>query len=105
MMNIQPHVYYLAQSAVDAAKETAEQTKDIVSKITTGKIAQAFFVILATYLILKLLDWLVIWLSERIAKSWRLRVKQFQPFLRMVLFTVVTVKLDGERHFFFELNN
>ena len=105
MMNIQPHVYYLAQSAGDAAKETAEQTKDIVSKITTGKIAQAFFVILATYLILKLLDWLVIWLSERIAKSWRLRVKQFQPFLRMVLFTVVTVKLDGERHFFFELNN
>ena len=89
--------YLLAQSArsaaKDAANETAEQTKDIVSKITTGKVAQAFLVMIATYLILKLLDRLVIWLSERIAKGWRLRVKQFLPFLRMVLLTAVTVFL------------
>jgi len=50
-------------------------------------------VMIATYLILKLLDRLVIWLSERIAKGWRLRVKQFLPFLRMVLLTAVTVFL------------
>ena len=89
--------YWLAQSAAesagDAAKETAEQTKDIVSKITTGKVAQAIFILLATYLILKLLDWVVIWLSEKIAKEWRLRVKQFLPFLRMVLFTIVIITL------------
>ena len=85
--------YWLAQSAGDAAKETAEQTKDIVAKITTGKIAQAFFVLLATYLILKLLDWLVNWLSERIARGWRLRVKQVLPFLRLLLFTFVTIFL------------
>lgn len=85
--------YWLAQSAGDAAKETADQTKEIVAKITTGKVAQAVLVLIATYLILKLLDRLVIWLSERIAKQWRLRVKQVLPFLRMVLLTFVTVFL------------
>ena len=92
--------YWLAQSAGDAAKEagdaakeTAEQTKDIVSKITTGKVAQAVFIVLATYLILKLLDKLLIWLSEKIAKEWRLRVKQFLPFLRMVVLTTAIVIL------------
>ncbi len=85
--------YWLAQSAGDAAKETAEQTRDIVSKISTGKVAQAVFVLIATYLILKLLDRLVLWLSERIAKEWRLRVKQVLPFLRMLLLTFVTVFL------------
>ena len=85
--------YWLAQSAGDAAKETAEQTKDIVSKITTGKVAQAVFILIATYLIVKLLDWLVNWLSERIARGWRLRVKQVLPFLRLLLFTFVTIFL------------
>ena len=91
------NLYWLAQSAADSAKDaaedTAEQTKDIVSNITTGKVAQAIFVLLATYLILKLLDKLIIWLSERIAKEWRLRVKQFLPFLRMVVLTIVIVFL------------
>lgn len=91
------NLYWLAQSAADSAKDaaedTAEQTKEIVSKITTGKIAQAIVVLLATYLILKLLDKLIIWLSERIAKEWRLRVKQFLPFLRMVVLTIVIVFL------------
>lgn len=85
--------YWLAQSAGDAAKETAEQTKSVVSKITTGKVAQAVFILIATYLILKLLDWLVNWLSERIARGWRLRVKQVLPFLRLLLFAFVTVFL------------
>lgn len=85
--------YWLAQSAGDAAKETAEQTKSVVSKISTGKVAQAVFILIATYLIVKLLDWLVNRLSERIARGWRLRVKQVLPFLRLLLFTFVTVFL------------
>ncbi|MGF1589334.1 MAG: mechanosensitive ion channel family protein [Pleurocapsa sp.] len=89
--------YWLAQaaadSAEDAATETAKQTQDIVAKITTGKIAQALLVLLATYLTLKLIDRLVIWLSERIAKEWRLQVKQFLPVLRMVILIFVTVFL------------
>ncbi|MBE9043206.1 mechanosensitive ion channel family protein [Pleurocapsales cyanobacterium LEGE 10410] len=89
--------YWLAQSAAEsagnAAKETAEQTKDLVSKITTGKVAQAIFILLATYLILKILDRVILWLSEKIAKEWRLRVKQFLPFLRMVILTSVVIIL------------
>ena len=85
--------YYLAQSAGDAAKETAEQTKEIVSKITTDKIIQGLIILLAAYLILRVLDHLVLWLSERIAKEWRLRVKQFLPFMRMVVLTFTVVLL------------
>jgi small-conductance mechanosensitive channel len=89
--------YWLAQSAADsagdAAKETAEQTKDLVSKITTGKVTQAIIILLATYFILKILDRLILWLSEKIDKAWRLRVKQFLPFLRMTVLTTVVVTL------------
>ena len=80
-------VYYLAQSAQDAAEETAEQTSKLVSKITTDKLLQALFILVAAYLTLRLLDRLVNWLSERTAKEWRLKVKQFLPFLRMVVLT------------------
>ena len=79
--------YYLAQSAGDAAQETAEETQKIVSKITTDKLLQAAIILLVAYLTLRILDKLVIWLSERTAKEWRLRVKQFLPFLRMVVLT------------------
>lgn len=85
--------YLLAQSAGDVVKETAEETKSIISKITTAKVAQAVFILLAAYLILKILDKVIIWLSERIAKAWRLRVKQFLPFLRMMIFTATAVIL------------
>ena len=92
-MNIPLHIYFLAQSAGDAAKETVENTKDIVSKITTGKIAQGIFILIAAYLILRVTDRVVIWLSERIAKEWRLRVKQFLPFLRMLVLSATTIIL------------
>ncbi|MEM7761347.1 MAG: mechanosensitive ion channel family protein [Cyanobacteria bacterium P01_A01_bin.40] len=93
MLNFNDQFYLLAQSAGEAASETAEQTKDIVSKITTGKVAQAVFILLTAFLILRILDRVVIWLSERIAKEWRLRVKQFLPFLRMLVLTTTTVVL------------
>ena len=86
-------IWLLAQSAEDAASSTADQTKDIVSKITTGKLAQAVFILLTAYITLRLLDKLLIWLSERIAKEWRLRVKQFLPFLRMIVLTTTVVIL------------
>lgn len=85
--------YLLAQSAGDAAQETAAETKEIIAKITTYKIAQGLFILLAAYLTLKILDRLVLWLSERIAKEWRLRVKQFLPFLRMAVLSTTTVVL------------
>ena len=90
MINYQ---YILAQSAGDAAQDTARQTRDIVSKITSGKIAQALIILLVAYLTLKILDKLVIWLSEKLAKEWRLRVRQFLPFLRMTVLTTCIVIL------------
>ncbi len=85
--------YVLAQSAQDAVKDRAEATQNIVSKITTGKIAQGIFILLATYLIVKILDNLVLWVSEKIAKEWRLRVKQILPFLRTIVLTTATIVL------------
>ena len=85
--------YFLAQSVNDAAKETAEETKEIVSKITIGKVAQGIFIVLAAYLTLRILDKVIIWLSEKIAKEWRLKVKQFLPFSRMLVLTTTTVVL------------
>lgn len=92
-MNSYPSLYFLAQSAGDAAQETAEETKEIISQITTGKVAQAIFILLAAYAILKVLDKLIIWLSEKIAKEWRLQVKQFLPFLRMMVLTITAIIL------------
>lgn len=91
MMNYQ--IYLLAQSAESAAQETAEETREIVSKITTAKLTQALFILLIAYICLRLLDNLVNWLSEKTAKEWRLRIKQFLPFLRMVVFTTTIVIL------------
>ncbi|MEL6578338.1 MAG: mechanosensitive ion channel family protein [Cyanobacteria bacterium J06621_12] len=93
MFVINYQFYYLAQSAGDKAQETVEETQEIVSKITADKLLQAVLILLAAYLTLRVLDRLVIWLSEKIAKEWRLRVKQFLPFLRMTVLTTVTVVL------------
>ena len=82
--------YWLAQSSTDKA---VQETKNIVSKITTGKVAQGIFILLTAYIVLRILDRLVIWLSEKIAKEWRLRVKQFLPFLRMIVLTTTTIVL------------
>lgn len=87
MLTINEQFYYLAQSAGDAAEETAEETQEIISKITTDKLFQGLLILLAAYLTLKILDKLVNWLSEKTAKEWRLKVKQFLPFLRMVVLT------------------
>ena len=93
LSNISYQFYWLAQSAGDTAQETAAETKELVSKITTAKLTQALFILLTAYLTLRLLDKLVIWLSEKIAKEWRLRVKQFLPFLRMMVLTTTAIIL------------
>ncbi|WP_036485406.1 mechanosensitive ion channel family protein [Myxosarcina sp. GI1] len=83
----------LAQSAGDAVKETANDTKEIVSKITTWKITQALIIILLAFVILRVIDKTIIWISERTAKEWRLRIKQSLPLLRTIVltFTIITL--------------
>ena len=83
----------LAQSTDDAAKETVEQTQQIITEITTWKISQGLIVLVISYIIIQVIDKLVIWVSEQVAKEWRLQVKQFLPFFRMMGLTITIVLL------------
>lgn len=79
--------------AAQAASDTADKTKELLSKITGTKILQALLVLVTAYLIIKAVDWLVIALSERVARYNRLRIKQFQPFTRTLVMTVTVIML------------
>ena len=47
----------------------AQNTRQLLTQITTLKITKAIFVLLVCYLSLKLIDRLVAWISERIARE------------------------------------
>ncbi|MCM1984410.1 mechanosensitive ion channel family protein [Lyngbya confervoides] len=83
----------LAQSSGQAAEKTADQAKQILAELTTWKFFQAVILIVAAFLIIKAVDKCVLWLSEKVARDWRLRVMQFLPFLRtsVLAFTVVSL--------------
>ena len=83
------NLYVLAQSTGDIA----ENTKGLLTRITTLKISQAIIILVACYIVLGLIDKLVDWVSEKIAKEWRLQVKQFIPFLRTMILTITIVTL------------
>ena len=92
-MNKYFNPYMLAQSGGDAVRETAEGTREILTKITTWKVTQALIIVLISYIALRIIDWLIIWISERIASEWRLRVKQSLPFFRTVVLTAAIITL------------
>ena len=83
----------LAQSGDNAAKDTAEQTKQIITEITTWKISQGLIVLVISYITIQVVDKLVIWVSEQVAKEYRLQVKQFLPFFRMMVLTITVIFL------------
>ncbi|MGI8934247.1 mechanosensitive ion channel family protein [Leptolyngbya sp. BC1307] len=82
-----------AQSAGEAASETANQTREILTKITGPKILQAAIVIVVAYVIIKTVDWLVVTISERVARHNRLQIKQFKPFVRTFVMMVTIITL------------
>ncbi|MEL6938988.1 MAG: mechanosensitive ion channel family protein [Cyanobacteria bacterium J06598_1] len=82
-----------AEGAGKAASETADQTKELLSKITGEKILQALIILGVAYTVIKTVDWLVITISEKVARHNRLRIKQFQPFVRTFVTTVTIVML------------
>ena len=82
-----------AENAGKAASDTADQTKRLMGQITGPKVIEAFFIIVVAYGIIKLVDWATISLSERVARHQRLRVKQFQPFIRTFVMTITVVML------------
>ena len=85
--------FLLAQSAGEAANETAQQSRELISEITTWKIAQGLLVVVVSFVVIKVIDKFVTWISEKVAKEWRLRVKQFLPFVRTLVLTFTTVTL------------
>ncbi|MEN8447812.1 MAG: mechanosensitive ion channel family protein [Cyanobacteria bacterium J06555_13] len=82
-----------AENVGTTASETAGQTKELLSKITGPKIVQALIVLAVAYSTIKLVDWLVMTLSEKVARHNRLRIKQFQPFMRTFVMTVTLIML------------
>ena len=86
---------YLNLLVLAQSGSVAQDTRELLTKITTLKITKALIILGGCYLTLKLIDKLVAWLSERIAREWRLPVKQFLPFLRtVVLVTTVALLMD-----------
>lgn len=82
-----------AENAGKAASDTADKTQQLLSKITGPKVLQALFILAVAYGIIKFVDWIVINLSERVARHNRLRIKQFQPFIRTLVMTVTVITL------------
>lgn len=80
----------LAQSGIS---QTVGKTEQLLTRITTWKVTQALIIVLLCYITLKTIDRLVVWISERIARKWRLQVKQFLPFLRTIVLVTTIVTL------------
>ena len=85
--------FILGESAEAPTTETVEQTKQLIADITALKISQGLIVLAISYITVKVIDKLVIWLSEQVVKEWRLQVKQFLPFLRMMVLTITIILL------------
>ena len=82
-----------AQGKDNSLEKTAGETGRILTKITTLKVVQALIVILVCYIFLKSIDRLVLWISEKIAREWRLQVKQLLPLLRTTILIATLVTL------------
>ena len=87
------NLFILLQSTGDTAEQTIEQTQQVITQITSAKIAQALIAITFAYILIKVVDKLINWFSEQVAKERRLQVKQFLPFLRMMVLTITIVFL------------
>ena len=83
----------IAQTEGSSMEKAAGQTREILTEITTWKVTQALIVLLLCYILLKSIDRIVIWISERIARERRLQVKQFLPLLRTIILTTTIVTL------------
>ena len=83
----------IAQASGKGTENAASRAKDILTELTTLKIVEAIAVVIFTYLLIQILDRALFWISERVAKEWRLRIKQFVPFARMLVLTTALIIL------------
>ncbi len=79
------YLIWFSLVAQTPTNNTADQARRLITEITTWKIAQAILILLLAYIFLNWIDHLILWISERVAKEQRLRVKQSLPFLRMLI--------------------
>ncbi len=77
----------------NSGNDAANMTKEILTEITGQKVVQALIILGVAYAVIKAVDWLMIWLSEKVAKERRLQVKQFQPFIRTFVITMTIITL------------
>lgn len=80
-------------SSSEFANNAASKSQEMFTKITGTKVFQALIILVFAYVVIKAVDWLVTWLSEKVAKERRLQVKQFQPFVRTFVITVTIITL------------
>lgn len=81
------------ENSGELAHDAANQSQEIFTKITGTKIFQALIILVLAYVVIRVVDWLVTWLSEKVAKERRLQVKQFQPFVRTFVITITIITL------------
>lgn len=89
------HTYLLAKTAGEAAKDTAEETRRLISEITTWKIGQALIAIVLAYFSVIFLEAIINWLSERVRREWRLTIKQSLPFWRTIVLSFTAFFLSN----------
>ncbi|MEO0352271.1 MAG: mechanosensitive ion channel domain-containing protein [Cyanobacteria bacterium P01_A01_bin.15] len=83
----------LATAIAQTPDGAAEKARDIIAEITTFKLVEAVIIVLTAYFLIQVFSRLLFWLSERVAKEWRLRIKQFVPFVRMMVLSVALIVL------------
>ncbi|MBE9068355.1 mechanosensitive ion channel [Leptolyngbya cf. ectocarpi LEGE 11479] len=83
-------------SVAQASDSATDKAKDILTEITTFKVVEALTVVITAYLLIQLSSRLLFWLSERVAKESRLRIKQFVPFVRMLVLIIALVVLMNQ---------
>lgn len=80
---------------------TDKNIQDILTEITAWKLTQAFIIIVLAYGILKILEKLINWFSERVVLQFRQNVKQSLPFWQ---FLIVSVSVIWIGNIFFKLS-
>ncbi len=71
-----------------AGSDTVEKAQEIFTDITQLKLIKAIVVISFAYALLYIVNKLVLWLSEKAALRFRLKIKQALPFLRAFLLSI-----------------
>jgi len=82
-----------AKNTSEAASQTTKGAGELLSTITGAKIFQALIIVVFAYAMIKMVDWLITTVSERVARHNRLRIKQFQPFIRTFVMTFTLIML------------